>query len=274
MAVTTSGGRGGTAAPGTGIEGKVALVSGAAQGIGEVVAQALAEQGARVAVLDRDEEGLTKTVARLQGARLFAAGYAADVRDSAAVEAAVHRVEEEQGPVDILVNVAGVLRLGAVVDLTDEDWTTVFEVNTQGVFHTSRAVARRMVPRARGAVVTVGSNAAAVPRVRMAAYAASKAAAASFTKCLALELAGHGIRCNVVSPGSTLTPMLRSMWTDDADARATVDGSLPDHRLGIPLRKLAGPRDIADAVVFLVSDRAGHITMHDLRVDGGASLGA
>ncbi|MFF3330846.1 2,3-dihydro-2,3-dihydroxybenzoate dehydrogenase [Streptomyces sp. NPDC002888] len=257
-----------------GIDGRVALVTGAAQGIGEAVARALAERGARIAALDRHDEALVKTVARLRDDGFDASAFATDVRDSAAVEDTVHRVEEELGPVDILVNVAGVLRLGAVVDLTDEDWSTVFEVNTQGVFYTSRAVARRMVPRGRGCVVTVGSNAGSVPRARMAAYGASKAATASFTKCLGLELAGHGIRCNVVSPGSTETPMLRAMWTDESSVRATLDGSAGEYRVGIPLRKLATPWDIAEAVVFLASDRAGHITMHDLCVDGGAALGA
>lgn len=137
----------------------------------------------------------------------------------------------------------------------------------------SRAVARRMIRRRAGTIVTVSSNAAYVPRMRMAAYAASKAASTAFTKCLGLELAEYGIRCNVVSPGSTDTPMLRGMWTDESGPRATIDGSLEAYRAGIPLRKLARPEDVAEAVAFLVSDRASHITMHDLCVDGGATLG-
>ncbi len=166
------------------------------------------------------------------------------------------------------------LRLGPIVELTDDDWASVFAVNTAGVFYMSRSVARRMVPRQRGSIVTVASNAGSVPRMQMGAYAASKAATVSLTKVLGLELAGSGIRCNVVSPGSTETPMLQGMWDDDAAARATLDGSLEAYRVGIPLRRVASPADVAEAVVFLASERAGHITMHDLCVDGGAALGA
>jgi 2,3-dihydro-2,3-dihydroxybenzoate dehydrogenase len=110
--------------------------------------------------------------------------------------------------------------------------------------------------------------------VGMAAYAASKAAAVAYTRCLGLEVAAAGVRCNVVSPGSTDTPMLRGLWHCEADRSATVDGDLGRHRLGIPLRRVADPTDIAAAVVFLLSDAARQITLHELTVDGGAGLGA
>jgi len=156
--------------------------------------------------------------------------------------------------------------------MTDEDWAAVFAVNAGGVMRVCRALARRMIPRGRGRIVTVSSNAAGVPRANMAAYAASKAAATQFTKSLALELAPHGIRCNVVAPGSTETDMLRSMWTVDHGAARTIQGSPEEFRLGIPLRKLAQPCDVAAAVIFLVSDHASHITLQELYVDGGAAL--
>jgi 2,3-dihydro-2,3-dihydroxybenzoate dehydrogenase len=176
------------------------------------------------------------------------------------------------GPISILVNVAGVLRTGPIVDISDEDWAAVFTVNTNGVFHFCRAAARRMAARGEGAIITVASNATGVPRMNMAAYSASKAATTMFTKCLGLELAGRGIRCNVVSPGSTDTAMQRAMWTADSAEQSVIDGSLAAYRTGIPLRKLAKPADVADAVAFLASDQAAHITMHDLFVDGGAAL--
>lgn len=259
---------------GPGIADKVAVVTGAAQGIGEAVAWALARNGARVAAMDQNAEALLKTVAGITDAGLDATAYSLDVRDSKEIESTVVRMERELGPVDILVNVAGVLRLGPIVELSDDDWAAVFDVNTAGVFYMSRAVARRMVPRRRGAIVTVSSNAGLTPRMHMAAYGASKAATTSFTKTLGLEVAGYGIRCNVVSPGSTETPMLQRMWTDDESVRRTLDGDPDAYRVGVPLRKLATPSDVADAVVFLASDQAAHITMHDLSVDGGAALGA
>lgn len=256
-----------------GITGKVALVTGAAQGIGRTVAAALAERGALVAAVDQNGEGVRDLVAELRAGGHQAAAFPADVSDSAAVEAMVEQIEREVGPVEILVNVAGLLRTGPIESLSDEDWAATFAVNASGVFYVSRAVARRMAPRRSGSIVTVGSNAAGVPRMQMSAYAASKAAATMFTKCLGLEYARHNIRCNVVSPGSTDTAMQRALWADDDGAQAVIAGNLEEYRLGIPLGRLALPSDIADAVVFLVSDRARHITMHDLRVDGGATLG-
>lgn len=257
----------------SGFEGKVALVTGAAQGIGEAVARALAERGASIAAVDVNAAKLGTAVTKLVADGCHVAAFPVDVRDSSAVEAVVKRVEHELGPIGVLVNVAGVLRIGPVTELSDEDWNSVFAVNAAGVFHFSRAVARVMKPRRAGCIITVGSNAAGVPRMYMASYAASKAAATQFTKCLGLELAEYGIRCNVVSPGSTDTEMQRSIWADENGAKAVIDGSLRTFRLGIPLRRLAQPADIADAVAFLASGQARHITMHDLYVDGGAALG-
>jgi 2,3-dihydro-2,3-dihydroxybenzoate dehydrogenase len=257
----------------SGIMGQVAVVTGAGGGIGAAVALALAAGGASVVGLDNDETALGATIAEITDKGHSAAAHLLDVRDSTATDRVVETIERDVGPIGILANVAGVLRLGAVVELTDDDWSSVFAVNTDGVFYLSRAVARRMVGRGRGAIVSVSSNAGGVPRMHMAAYAASKAATTTFTKCLGLELAAHGIRCNVVSPGSTDTAMLRGMWPDADGAQAAVVGSPELFKVGIPLGKLGIPADVAEAVVFLASDRAGHITMHDLYVDGGAALG-
>ncbi|MEU1517204.1 2,3-dihydro-2,3-dihydroxybenzoate dehydrogenase [Streptomyces sp. NPDC005811] len=255
-------------------ESRLALVTGAAGGIGEAVARVLGERGVAVAAVDRDAEQLGEVIGKLGADALPVAPFPADVTDGAAVEAVVAEIEKRLGPVDYLVNAAGVLRLGEVSTFSDDDWASTFAVNTTGVFHLSRAVVSRMVPRGRGAVVTVASNAAATPRSGMAAYAASKAAAEMFTKSLGLEVARYGIRCNIVAPGSTDTPMLSSMWHDDSGPRATLAGNLDAFRVGIPLGKLAQPQDVARAVAFLLSDQASHITLHTLTVDGGAALGA
>ncbi|WP_188987372.1 2,3-dihydro-2,3-dihydroxybenzoate dehydrogenase [Saccharopolyspora thermophila] len=258
----------------TGIGGKVAIVTGAGQGIGAAVTAAFAGLDATVAAVDRNADRVAAVATKLTAKGHQVHAHCADVADSAAVTEVVDRVERELGPVDILANIAGVLQVGTVQELTDEEWHRTFAVNATGVFAMSRAVSRHMIPRRRGAIVTVSSNAAGVPRHGMAAYAASKAAATLFTKSLGLELAEYGIRCNVVAPGSTDTDMQRGMWADERGADRVIAGSPEVFRVGIPLRRLATPEDIADAVVFLASDQARHITMHDLYVDGGATLRA
>lgn len=250
-----------------------AIVTGAGSGIGAAVARVLAARGTAVAAVDRDAERLRENVEKIaaDGGRIEAVP--ADVTDPGEVEAAAARAEELHGPTDYLVNAAGILRTGAAVELSERDWSDTLAVNATGVFLMSQAVVRRMLPRRNGALVTIVSNAAGTARVSMSAYAASKAAAEMYTKCLGLEVAGHGIRCNLVAPGSTETPMLVGMWADETGRASTIDGSLETYKAGIPLRKLAEPRDIADAVAFLLSDQASHITMHTLTVDGGATLG-
>jgi len=246
------------------------LVTGAASGIGAAVVRALLAQGARVAALDVDELGLETLRAEAAPGQLHLA--TVDVADSAAVEWAVTDAEAAIGQLDKLACVAGVLQMGRLVDLTDEQWARPFDVNATGTFNVCRAVARGMMERRRGSIVNVSSNAAGTPRAGMGAYAASKAAVSQLTRCLALELAEYGIRCNIVSPGSTDTEMQRAMWREGSSREAVIEGSLAGYRLGIPLRKIATPEEIAESVLFLLSDRASHITLHDLRVDGGATL--
>lgn len=253
---------------------RVALVTGAAGGIGREIAGSLAERGAAVALLDRDVPALWQGADELSDAGHRTLAVAADVTSSTAVDAAVAKVETDLGPITFLVNAAGVLHVGPANELSDEDWDITLAVNAGGVFRVCRAVTQRMIPRRSGSIVTVASNAAGTARIGMSAYAASKAAVTAFTKCLGLELACYGIRCNIVAPGSTDTPMLTALWTDASAERVSIEGAPNAFRVGIPLGKLARPRDIADAVLFLLSDQANHITMHNLTVDGGATLGA
>jgi 2,3-dihydro-2,3-dihydroxybenzoate dehydrogenase len=240
-----------------------AIVTGAAGDIGRAVVARLQAMGHVVAAVDRDPLSDPDAWSRQ-----------VDITDAVAVEKLMTEVEAELGPIDALVNGAGVLRSAPALDLTGQDWSDMVGVNLLGTMQLSTAVARRMVPRGGGAIVTIGSNAGSVPRMGMAGYCASKAAAAMFTRCLGLELAAAGVRCNIVAPGSTETAMLRSLWTDETGPETTLRGSLDQHRLGIPLGRIATPDDIAEAVAYLVSPAARQITMHTLTVDGGATLGA
>lgn len=248
-----------------GLAGRIAFVTGAGGGIGAALVRLLRSEGARVVASDL-------AVPALEGDDIWPA--ALDITDSAAVEALVDQVEQSWGPIEFGANVAGVLATVTVLETSDADWRRVFDVNTHGVFHVGRALGRRMAVRRRGSIVVVGSNAAGVPRHAMAAYAASKAAAHMFTRCLGLELGPLGVRCNIVAPGSTLTPMQTGMWADDQGAARVIAGQPETFKAGIPLGKLAMPEEVAEAVLFLLSDRASHITMTDLYVDGGATLRA
>jgi 2,3-dihydro-2,3-dihydroxybenzoate dehydrogenase len=255
------------------LDGRIALVTGAAGGIGSAIVGEICSHGATVAMLDRDANALhaVATALELRGCRVRP--FAVDVVCSSQVNAAVHTIERDLGPIDFLVNAAGVLHLTSAWELTDQQWQSTLDVNSTGVFTVSRAVVRGMLDRGRGSIVTVASNSAGTARMQMSAYAASKAAATAFTRCLGLELAGSGIRCNVVSPGSTNTAMFTGMWPDGSAAHRAVRGLPEDYRVGIPLGRVAEPSDIADSVLFLLSDRAAHITMQELVVDGGATLG-
>lgn len=244
-------------------EGKVALVTGAAQGIGAEIVKQLQHSHAQVAQIDKawqsDFQNLQFNV---------------DITDVHAVESAVRTIESELGAIDYVVSVAGILKTAHLIECSTEDWLDTFAVNTHGPFFLCRAVAKFMRERGRGAIVAVSSNAAHIPRIGMGAYPASKAALTQMMKCLALELAESNVRCNVVSPGSTDTDMQRQLWSNEDGAKKIIAGSLEHYRTGIPLQRIASPELIANVVLFLLSDKAQHITMENITVDGGATLGA
>lgn len=243
--------------------GKRVWVTGAGRGIGREVAEQFVAAGAAVVGLDLAFPEADYPYA----ARLL------DIGDAAAVNACCTALLADGG-LDVLVNGAGVLRLGPTENLSDQDWHDCMTVNASGVFYLLRALVPHFKAQRCGAIVTIGSNAAHVPRMQMAAYCASKAAVTSLTQTVGLELAPFGVRVNLVSPGSTDTPMLRGMLPDEGAMARTIAG-LPDQfKLGIPLQKIATPAEIANTVLFLASDLASHITLQDLVVDGGATLSA
>ncbi len=232
-----------------GVTGRHVLVTGAAGGIGSAVVAALNVSGARVSAWDQTASGSVRAV---------------DVRDPGGVREAWRATESADGPIELLVHAAGVM---------SDDWDLCMAVNAGGVRNTLDVATEAMIAHSvAGSIVVLSSNAAPIPRTAMAEYAASKAAATSYARSVGLAVAGHGIRVNVVSPGSTMTPMLTGMWTSDADRERVLAGTPDQFRIGIPLGRIAEPGDIASTIVFLLSDAARHITIHDLRVDGGATL--
>lgn len=244
--------------------GKRVWVTGAGQGIGLQVARRFQAAGAEVIGLDRQfaESGYPFRTQLL------------DVADAAQVEAVCQSLLAEERRLDVLVNGAGVLRLGTSDSLSLDDWQALLDVNVSGPFYLFRQLVPLFKAQGQGAIVNIASNAAHVPRLQMAGYCTSKAALVSLSHCVALELAGSGVRCNVVSPGSTATPMLAGMLGSPEGCQRLVDGLPEDFKLGIPLRKIAQPDEIANTVLFLASDLASHITMQDIVVDGGATLAA
>ncbi|WP_341667994.1 2,3-dihydro-2,3-dihydroxybenzoate dehydrogenase [Alcaligenes sp. SDU_A2] len=250
--------------------GECIAVTGAASGIGAAVTRQLLAQGARVIALDLDAEGLTRLGDADSQERLSC--HLVDVSNAQAVNLALDQGQAKLGAIQRLACVAGMLQMGRIAELSNEQWDRVFAVNTTGVFNVCRHVAQGMMERRQGAIVTVSSNSAATPRIAMGAYAASKAAVTQLSRCLGLELAEYGIRVNIVSPGSTDTAMQQAMWKQGSSRETVIAGSGEHYRLGIPLQKIATPDEVAQAVLFLLSDRASHITLSDLRVDGGATL--
>ncbi|MBS4431084.1 2,3-dihydro-2,3-dihydroxybenzoate dehydrogenase [Pectobacterium punjabense] len=244
--------------------GKTVWVTGAASGIGESIARQFVALGANVIGFDRAFQPYND--------RPFTS-VTLDISEPNRV-AAVCRQQLAETGLDVLVNAAGILRLGDIDTLSADDWHQCINVNASGVFYLLNALVPHFKQQRRGAIVCVGSNAAHVPRLQMAAYCASKAALTSLSHCAGLELAPYGVRCNLVSPGSTDTPMQRGMW-HSADAEQRTIAGFPDqYKLGIPLGKIAQPDEIGNTVVFLASDLASHITMQDVVVDGGATLTA
>ncbi len=239
-------------------EDQVAVVTGGASGIGRAVARGLAARGARVAVLDVDAAGAEAVAAEIGGMAVET-----DVTDAAGVRAAVARVLAALGRIDVLVNCAGWDRIMPFVETDEALWDRVIDVNYRGALATTHAVLPHMIERGRGAIVTVASEAGRSGSSGEAVYSGAKAALIGFTKALAREVARYGIRANVVAPGLTDTPMLQGMI-------AAGHGKLMDAIVkATPLRRWARPEEVAEAVLFLASERASFTTGETLSVSGG-----
>ncbi|UXI03299.1 2,3-dihydro-2,3-dihydroxybenzoate dehydrogenase [Photobacterium sp. TY1-4] len=255
------------------LEGQNILVTGAARGIGLSVVQTLLGAGARVIATDVDLDLLlanTETLRAQHSTQLHCDRL--DLKAPDAVPVVIAALQDKYGPITDLASCAGILHLGSLSDMNIAAVQETFMINAFGALAVMQALSGPMKQAGRGAMVVVGSNAANTPRPNMGAYPASKAALHMLVKSMGIELAPHGIRCNLVSPGSTRTEMQQQLWTDTYGEPQVIAGDAAQYRLGIPLQKIAEPEDIANTVLFLLSEAANHITMHDLRVDGGATL--
>jgi NAD(P)-dependent dehydrogenase (short-subunit alcohol dehydrogenase family) len=246
--------------------GKTVLVTGAAKGIGHATARRFAALGARVALLDRDADGLHAIAPA--GSPENTLLVTADVAVGSQAAAAVATVIERFGGIDVLVNNAGIHFARALDEYTDDEWNQIFSVNVHGTFHMIRS-ALPALRRSRGAIVIVSSMTALVGQDRGAAYVASKGALVSLTKALALELAGDAIRVNCVCPAGVDTPLLRSWANTLPNPEGILRGQAEMHLL----RRLATADEIASAITFLASPDASFITGAILPVEGGATLG-
>ncbi|MFG1174087.1 2,3-dihydro-2,3-dihydroxybenzoate dehydrogenase [Erwiniaceae bacterium CAU 1747] len=244
--------------------GKQVWVTGAGQGIGYHTARAFVAAGASVVGFDKQFSQHDYPFHR----------EIVDIADARQVKHVCQKVLADTRHLDVLVNAAGILRIGSTEELAPEDWQACLAVNAGGAFNLFQQTLPLFRQQRAGAIVTIASNAAHAPRLGMSAYGASKAALRSLCMTVALEMAPYGVRCNLVSPGSTDTAMQRSLWQRPEDEQQMIAGYPGQFKLGIPLGKIAQPDEIACAVMFLASDSASHIIMQDIVVDGGATLGA
>ncbi len=240
------------------LEGRVALVTGGSRGIGAAVSRELARAGARVAIDYRAGGDAAEALAR----ELGGIAVQADVASSEQVKALVERVESELGPIDALVNNAGITRDTLIVRMSDEEWSEVLDTNLRGIFNTCRAVARGMLKRKSGVIVNMTSVVGLHGNAGQTNYAASKAGIVGFTKALAKELGSRGVRVNAVAPGY-ITTELTEVLADELKELILSN---------TPLGRLGDPDDIAGAVRFLCSDEARFVTGAVLQVDGGLGM--
>jgi len=239
------------------LKDQVALVTGGARGIGLAIAEALADAGARIAVVDVDEAQSEVAAASLQGEGHR--GYRGDVTDGEALQGLFKKVEADLGPIDVLVNNAGITRDNLLLRMSEEEWDQVLSVNLKGAFNATKAVARGMMKRRSGAIVNIASVIGLMGNAGQANYAASKAGLIGFTKSIAREFASRGVRCNAIAPGFIKTAMTDKLSQD------VVDGL----KSQIPMGTLGEPEDVARVVRFLVGPSAAYITGQVIAVDGG-----
>jgi 2-hydroxycyclohexanecarboxyl-CoA dehydrogenase len=244
--------------------GKNAVVTGGASGIGLATCQRLARDGVGIAIWDIDEAGARRAAGDLVAAGSRAIACKVDVSVRAQVNAALERVHAELGPVQILVNNAGITDFRPFLEITEEGWDRIMSVNLKSMLTCTQAVLPDMLAAGWGRVINISSSSAQAGSARMTAYAASKGGVIAFTKSLALELATQGVTVNNVPPGFVDTPMLRA-----SNVPGGIGGGIEEVASKSPMKRPGRPEDVAAACAFLASEEASYITGHTLSVNGG-----
>ena len=251
-----------------GLKGKTIIVTGGGGGIGGSTCQRLAQEGAQVAVLDRDLGAAQKTAAQITEAGGTALALACDITQRSEIDAALTQIEAQLGPVDVLVNNAGWDVFKPFTQTDEHEWERLIAINLTGALHMHHAVLPRMVERRAGRIVNIASDAARVGSSGEAVYAACKGGLVSFSKTIAREHARHGISVNVVCPGPTET----ALFAGFADAAPNPEKLREAFVRAIPLGRMGQPQDLAGAIAFFASDDAGFITGQVLSVSGGLTM--
>lgn len=246
---------------------RIALVTGGAGGIGRAIAHALADDGRSVAVGDLRAAEASEVAAEIQRGGAEAVGVGLDVTDAGSVAGAVERVGAELGPIEVLVNNAGWDELHPFLETDEPFWDRVIDVNYKGCLRVTRAVLPAMVERRFGRVVNIGSDAGRVGSSLESVYSGAKGAVIAFTKTIAREVARSGVTANTVCPGPTRTPLLEQMAERGPGGRL-----IESLERAVPMRRLGEPEDVAAAVAYLASDRAGFVTGQTLSVSGGLTM--
>jgi 3-oxoacyl-[acyl-carrier protein] reductase len=244
------------------LTGPVAIVTGAARGLGRLIAETLSAAGANVACVDVNADLLAETVNSINAAGGEAAAYTCDVTDSQRVNDVVDEVVARWGGLQILVNNAGITRDGLIMRMKDDQWDSVLAINLRGTFLFTRAAAKPLMKGRAGRIINIASISGLMGNPGQANYSASKAGVIGLTRTVAMELAGRNITVNAIAPGFIQTEMTAAL--DEAVKKTIVER--------VPLGRLGQPRDVADAVLFLASEAASYITGHVLTIDGGLTV--
>jgi gluconate 5-dehydrogenase len=243
---------------------RLALITGSGQGIGFALARGLAQHGAKVVLNGRSTEKIGKAVATLRGEGFAAEASVFDVVDPAAVEAGIARVEKDIGPIDIVINNAGVQFRKPLEEFPDDKWQQLLQTNVTGVFNVGKAVARRMIPRRRGKIINIASVMSELARPTIAPYTATKGAVRNLTRGMCADWARHGLQVNAIAPGFFRTELNKAL-TEDPEFTGWLEKRTPTGRWG-EVEELVG------AAVFLASDASSFVNGHTLYVDGGMTV--